>query len=89
MLVNQPWPLQAYSWPRAIMKIDSSLVVDGKEMIVRGDDMKFDPRSVWHGRVTTTPTSTTPDNSGKFPPHADYGIENPSFGVVKTRMPAR
>ncbi|NLF17945.1 MAG: hypothetical protein GX595_11955, partial [Lentisphaerae bacterium] len=82
VLQDRPWPVQAYTWPRASMKMDAALTVDGREVIVRGDHHKFDPRTVWHGRTSTTQQPWT-DYSGHFPPHQDYGIANdPDFDGV-------
>ena len=68
------WPSQTYTWPRSVMKIDSNLLVDGREVIVRGDESRFDPRSVWHGRASTSSSGLEPDQSAKYPPHEQYGV---------------
>ncbi len=79
--IPEAWPPQDVIWPLATMKIDSSLVVDGKEVIVRGDKTKFDHRAVWHGRASTTPAPVRfPDMAGRFPEHQDFGIELDSDG---------
>lgn len=81
VLTERPWPVQSYTWPLSMMKIDSSLVVDGTEVIARGDSAKFDPRTVWHGRaVTDLATLRVPDQALRLPEHEDYGIENDSDG---------
>lgn len=85
VITPQPWPLQTVTWPRATMKVDAALTVDGREVIVRGDQYKFDPRSVWHGRTSTTRQPWI-DYDGKYPPHADYGIANDPDGDGVTNL---
>ncbi|MCE9615013.1 MAG: S8 family serine peptidase [Lentisphaerae bacterium] len=73
---DEPWPPQTFTWPLLTMKIDSGLVVDGQEIIVRGDKTKFDPRSVWHGRVSTDQALIRyADTVLRLPEHPDFGIE--------------
>ncbi|MBT7164140.1 MAG: hypothetical protein HN904_15265, partial [Victivallales bacterium] len=78
IITLRPWPVQVYTWPRCGMKLDFGLVVDGRDVIVRGDEWKFDPRSVWHGHVWTNRNNPDiwSDAAGLYPPHADYGIND-------------
>jgi len=87
VIMDMPWPEQTYSWPAATMKIDSSLTVDGREIIVRGDSAKYDPRAVWHGRTCTDPQYLRADDmAGLFPEHLDYGIMNDPDGERLTNL---
>ena len=64
-----------YSWPKATMKLDCSLTVDGREVISNGDDMKFDPKAVWHGRTAmVTGAVHYADMVGMTEQHQDFGI---------------
>jgi|GEM_PF-6384462 len=65
----------SYFWPKATMKLDCSLVTDGREVISRGDSSKFDPRTVWHGRAGTMTNSVHyADMIGMTEQHQDFGI---------------
>jgi hypothetical protein len=70
-----PWAMQDYFWPKATMKADCSLLVDGFEVISRGDYQKFDPKAAWHGRAAMTPGNVRyGDMLGMMTEHQDFGI---------------
>jgi hypothetical protein len=75
------WAVQTVSVPRATMKADFALNVDGKEVIVNGDEYKFDPRAVWHGRTGTLASYLNqPDMAAKEVGYQGYGLDNDPDG---------
>ncbi len=69
-----------YEFKIATGKFDAELVCNGVPMVVRGDESRADPRSVWHcqiwseyfERVTTVPI---PDQENRaVPGNSDYGV---------------
>ena len=61
-------------------KLDVSMIADGVELIVRGDDSRFDPRAVWHGTTWSQYIEDLPgepprqDDRARELPNLDYGI---------------
>jgi len=81
-LVDEPFDCNntPYQFRVAQGKFDADLTCNGVPMVVRGDESRADPRSVWHcqvwseffERISTVPI---PDLEGRaIPSNSDYGV---------------
>lgn len=72
-----------YDRETASVKFDMSLMIDGREVIRRGDESVADPSSVWHG---DTWSFWVEENVGTVLPFPDmdlFGHQHPDFGIPR------
>ncbi|TFG62809.1 MAG: hypothetical protein E4H28_07220, partial [Gemmatimonadales bacterium] len=71
-----------YQYKHATGKFDARMVCNGRDFIIRGDESRADPRSVWHCQVWSTGSEEfgnsyypTADEELRFlPGNQDYGV---------------